>query len=124
MQGIAVVVLDEVVLYAIDSEFALVDTVGKAADSGTKVRRCLAVEVGIGLHIVEAKHYVLELAVAIGSHDADDAAAKVGDAYLHAVLVGEGVEGSWLTIDGIDELFWVKARSCKIDLLCLLGSSA
>ena len=47
VQRVAVIVFDEVILYAIEGELALIDAVGKTSDGSTEVGWCPAVEVGI-----------------------------------------------------------------------------
>ncbi len=108
MEAVLAIVLDELVFCSIESELAIVDTVSETSDASTEVRWSLAIKVGIRHDIVEAEYYITQFSIAIWSHDADDAATEVGDTNLHAIGIGQGVEGGLLSVDFSYELLWIK----------------
>ena len=109
--------LDGVAVY----DYAAVgDAVGVAADGCSEV--ALVVLGEIGADAVEAEHHVAELAVAVGHHHRDDAAAVVGDAYLHAGGVLKRVEAHLLAVNLRGELLRVEAGGCGLGLLLCRAS--
>ncbi len=106
VQAVAVVVLRQLVFHPVQGEAALVDAIGVAADGGAEVRLVVLREI-IG-HLVEAQHHVLQFSVFVRNHDGDDAAAEVGDAHLHALGVGEGIQGGGGTVVAVFEVVGVQ----------------
>lgn len=91
VQAVGAIVDRELVALAVKGELPLGDTVAVATDEGTEVAALCTVLLVVG-DVVMAEAYVAQCVLLVGHHDADDAAAEVGEAYLHAVLIGQDIE--------------------------------
>jgi hypothetical protein len=88
VEAVRLVVLGECVLCPVELELTVGDTVAVATDEGTEVARA----VDIGLDAVVSEDDVGHLAVLVGHHDRDEAAAPVGNASLGTFGILEDVE--------------------------------
>ena len=85
VKGVRTIVNGELISGVAKSKATMVNTVGIAADGGTKI--ALIVLRIVAGHIVEAKHYIAQGVLLVRHHDGDDTASIVGDTYLHALAV-------------------------------------
>ena len=106
VQGVAEVVDGELYGVAADWEPAVVYAVGIAAYGCAEV--CLVVLGIVCLNAVESEHYVAQVAVRARCHQRHDAAAEVGHAHLHAVVVGQSIEVDGLAVAGIGKRLGVQ----------------
>ena len=120
VEAVAEVVLRELVLLAVQGDLALVEAVRIPADGGAEVRLVVVREV-VG-DLVEAQDDVLHLALVVRDEDGDDAAAEVGDAHLHAVGIGQGVQGGGGVVERVDEILGVQAGGRDGDFLLLAAA--
>ena len=91
MQGLAVVVVGQLVGYAVQRERGAADAVGHAAHCGAQ--EALAGVVNKAGGIVVAYHHVVKVTVAVGGIEAHDAGAEVGHLhYQRAAAQGEQVQ--------------------------------
>ena len=95
VEAVRLVVLGKSVLCPVELELTVGDTVAVATDEGTKVARA----VDIGLDAVVSEDDVGHLAVLVGHHDRDEAAAPVGNASLGTFGILEDVEAGRLACD-------------------------
>ena len=87
VEAVAVVVLRELVGFAVKLEASLVDSVCIASDGGAEVSAvCLGI---VSLYAVEAEDNVGHFSFAVGYHKGYHAATEVCDACFHAVGVLE-----------------------------------
>ena len=120
VEAVAEVVLRELVLLAVQGDLALVDAVRVAADGGAEVRLVVVREI-VG-DLVEAQDDVLHLALVVRDEDGDDAAAEIGDAHLHAIGVGQGVQGGGGVVERVDEILGIQAGGRESDFLLLVAA--
>src|SRR5512146_22174 len=97
MQAVVAVIAGKSAGDAIESEPAMGDAIGEAANDGAKVS-----PVGFiaGERLV-AEDDIGKLASTVGNQQIDDGAAIVGNVCLHAILVAESVEAGVLSLAGL-----------------------
>ena len=93
----------------IQSELGVTDTVGIAPYGSAEV----AGDVLVVSDIVERQHHVTLCPLTVGHHHGDDATSEVGDAHLHAVLVGQGEEFRFFTFDSGFKLSRIQSALCQ-----------
>ena len=108
MEAVAVVVLGKLVLYTVDSDLALVDTVGVTTDGCTEISLVVLRE--IILDSAESVDDIFEFAVTVRNHDCDQSAAVVCDAHFKAVLIYQGKEVSLFSLDSRLKIFAFQSR--------------
>ena len=117
VEAVTEIVLRQVVLHAIEREFALCDAVGIATNRGTEVRGYVLVV----RNLVKTKDHVAHHALAVGNHHRYDAATEGGDADLHAVGIGQGVELGGLVADSGFEIGRIQTREGLVARLRAAG---
>ena len=107
MSACGKIILRKLILLAVKSEAALVDSVGIASDGCAEV--CGIVLREIVTDIVESEDYILELTVLVRNHDGDDTSSEIGNTYFHSVLIGQGIERCRSSVILIDEILRIKS---------------
>ena len=98
------VVPGQCVFVAVECEFAVGDTIGDAPRDGAEKRMSLH----IAVEIVEAKHYIAVVAIAVRRVDFGHDRAVFGDLHDHAVLVPERVKLHRRPVRHVAENFFVE----------------
>ena len=103
VQSVAVIVQGKLVRLSVEGELPLGNAVAIASDERTEVATLCSILDVIADGVMSQTH-IIHLAVLARHPDAHDAAAKVGEANLHAVLVLQHVEagGVGLEVVGIE----------------------
>lgn len=104
VEGMTIVVGEQLVGRTVDSNTPVVETVGIPPDTGTEIGR----DSLIVTDIVETEYYIPHSAGAVGYKDRNNTSAEVGNTNLHTIGVGEGIEGCGLILAGGSEPFWTE----------------
>ena len=96
MQGMSEIVDRELYGVAPHRQASVVDAVGIPSYGSSEIG--LVVLGIISLYAVEPEHHIAWLSIPAGHRERHDAATEIGHAYLHAVIVGQGVERYGLSV--------------------------
>ena len=105
VQVIFTVIFGERVGSSIQNKFAMSDAIGVTADGGAK----MGFIGDITVKIIVAKDYISELSLTVGDFQRHHSRTEIGDGYLDAAVVGEGVQINLLAV-GLAKRLFVHSR--------------
>ena len=108
VQAVGAVVNGKLVAFTVECELTFCDAVAITTDKGSEVAT-FGTELLVVGNVVVTEADIRHVAVLVRHHDADDASTEVGEAHLHAVLVGNDIE----TRRVAGKVSGVKTRECK-----------
>ena len=89
MQTVGAIVLWQLVGLAVQSETPIAYTVGITSNEGAKVGEMILRKIVV--EVVKPKHYITEIAIAVGHQKRNNTGTEVGDAGCEAVAVGQRI---------------------------------